>query len=80
MLNALKKKNEQLIELYINDQDKLNKQLLIKRILGENNCFLKISIETAYSILSDLQVDKSKIKEVYNELIDYKNLEKENDN
>lgn len=80
MLNTLKKKNEQLIELYINDEEKLNKQLLIKRILSENNCFLKISIETAYSILNDLQVDKNKIKEVYNELIDYKNLEKENDN
>lgn len=75
MLEILKQKNEKLIELYIEDEDKLSRQLLIKRILSEKNCFLKISVETAYSILRDLNVEESKLKQVYSELIDYKSKE-----
>lgn len=75
MLEKLKQKNKELIELYKNDKEKLDKQLLIKRIINEKNCFLKISIETAYSILKDLNVKDNNLKEVYCELIDYKNIE-----
>ena len=75
MLEKIKKLNEQLIEKYKNDLQQLEKQLLIKRILSEKNCFFKMNIETAYSILKDLEVKEDCLKEIYCELIDYKNIE-----
>lgn len=72
-MDKLITKNNQLIESYKNDKEKLEKQLLIKRLLKEKNCFLKMSIETAYSILKDLGVEENKVREVYLELIDAKN-------
>ena len=72
MLETLRKRNIDLIEKYQNDTESFEKQLLIKKILSDKECFFKMSIETAYAILKDLGIAKDKLKEVYSELIDYK--------
>ena len=48
---------------------KNKKQLLIKEILEKENCFLKMNIEYAFSILRDLKIEEEHLKDVYSELI-----------
>lgn len=74
MIETLRTRNKELIKLYENDMEKYEKQLLIKRILVEDNCFIKMKLETAYSILRDLGVKEVDLKKVYCELIDSSNL------
>ena len=69
MIEKLKSINEKLIKLNKNNDEELKKQLLIKKILEEKDCFLKISIEDAYSILRDLKISEEDLKKVYIELI-----------
>ena len=69
MIKELKNINNKLIDLYQNNKEELNKQLLIKEILNEPNCFLKINIETAYKILKDLQIPDENLKIIYERLI-----------
>ena len=69
MIKELKNINNKLIDLYQNNKEELNKQLLIKEILNEPNCFLKIDIETAYKILKDLQIPDENLKIIYERLI-----------
>ncbi len=73
MLEKLKNINDKLIELNINDENKLKKHQLIKKILSVNKCFFKIEIEYAYSILRDLGIPEENLKYVYTELIDINN-------
>lgn len=75
MIDKLKELNEKLIQKYSFDEEKLKKQLLIKKMLNEKKCFFKMSIEVAYSILIDLGIPNSDLKIVYSELIDAKNYE-----
>lgn len=75
MLETLRKINLTLIDKDDLSQEELEKQLLIRKILSDKDCFFKISMETAYSILKDLGIQKDKVKEVYSELIDYTNKE-----
>ena len=42
---------------------------LIKKILNEKDCFLKMNIEYAYAILRDLKIPEDQIRNVYLELI-----------
>lgn len=76
MLDKLKQINEKLIILYQNDEKNLKKQLIIKKLLEEENCFFKIDIETSYSILKDLNIPDDELRKVYQELIDIDNLKK----
>ena len=69
MIEKLKSINKKLIDLNKNKNKELKKQLLIKKILEEKDCFLKISIEAAYSILRDLKIPEEDLKKVYIELI-----------
>lgn len=69
MIEKLKSINEKLIKLNKNNDEELKKQLLIKKILEEKDCFLKISIEDAYSILRDLKISEEDLKKIYMELI-----------
>lgn len=69
MIEKLKSINEKLIKLNKNNDEELKKQLLIKKILEEKDCFLKISIEDAYSILRDLKIPEEDLKKIYMELI-----------
>lgn len=69
MIEELKNINEKYIEEYKENPHELKKYELIKIILNEKNCFLKMNIEYAYAILRDLKIPEDKIKEVYFELI-----------
>lgn len=73
MIEKLQSINDNLIELNINDAEKLKKHQLIKKILADSKCFFKIEIEYAYSILRDLGIPEENLKKVYTELIDIKN-------
>ena len=48
----------------------IKKFIYIKKILLEEDCFLKMSIEQAYSILIDLGIPKYKLKEIYDKVLD----------
>ena len=69
MIEKLKSINKKLIDLNKNNDKELKKQLLIKKILEEKDCFLKVSIEDAYSILRDLKISEEDLKKVYIKLI-----------
>lgn len=69
MIEELKIINEKYIEEYKENPHELKKYELIKKILNEKDCFLKMNIEYAYAILRDLNIPEDKIKEVYLELI-----------
>lgn len=69
MIEKLKNINEKYIEEYKENPHELKKYELIKKILNEKDCFLKMNIEYAYAILRDLKIPEDKIKEVYFELI-----------
>ena len=69
MIEKLKNINEKYIEEYKENPHELKKYELIKKILNEKNCFLKMNIEYAYAILRDLKIPEDKIKEVYLQLI-----------
>lgn len=69
MLDRLREINERLIKLNSNNKEILNKQLLIQKILMEEDCFQKIDIETAFNILKDLQIPKENLKDIYLTLI-----------
>lgn len=74
MLKILRQKNEELILKYKDNELELKKQKLIKNILSDSNCFFKMDIETAYSILRDLQIYESELQKVYKKLIEKKDL------
>ena len=69
MLERLKEINNSLIKLNNGNEKELKKQLLIRDILERENCFLKMSIEYAFSILRDLNIKEDYLKTVYLELI-----------
>lgn len=75
MINKLKEINEKLIIINKNNKHELKKQKLIKQLLSDNNCFFKINIETSYSILKDLNFKDEDLKDIYQKLIDSKNLQ-----
>ena len=65
LLADLRLINEKLIEINKNNPKELKKHLLIKEILKDDNCFLKMDIEYAYSILRDLKFPEEDLKKVY---------------
>ena len=69
MKEKLIKKNEAII----NDNKKpdlIKRHLLIRDILNEKNCFLKMSMSQAYSILRDLGLSEDEIATTYVVLLD----------
>ena len=75
MIHKLKAMNETLISIYEEEPEKLRRQELIKTILNEPEAFLKMSIETAYKILEDLEISPLDIPKVYSDLIDAQNID-----
>lgn len=69
MIETLREINERLISYYKDDVKNLKKQKLIKKLLSNDDCFLKMPIETAYCILDDLQIPEIYQKEIYIKLI-----------
>ena len=72
MIKKLQQINNSIIEKNLNNNEIVKKHNLIKKLLEEENCFLKMSIEQAYSILKDLQIDSNDIKDIYCLMIDPK--------
>lgn len=73
MFNKLKNINEQLLNIYQDNEPERVKQNLIKLVFQNPNCFIEIDINIAYSILRDLKIPETELKTVYLELIDSKN-------
>ena len=69
MIDKLKMITEKHIEANKENLEELKKYELIRDILNQNDCFLNMSIEYAYSILRDLQIPENEIKNVYTQLI-----------
>lgn len=75
MLEQLKKINDFIINQTTNEEKK-QKHLLIKKILDDKECFLKMNIETSYAILRELNIPEPDIKTIYSNLIDSSNSPK----
>jgi hypothetical protein len=73
MLEKLVQVNNNIIN-QTNDEEKKKKHLLIKKILDDKQCFLKMDIETSYALLRELNVPEESIKNIYFNLIDPSNL------
>lgn len=53
----------------LNKSKDANKYQLIIDILSDKDCFKKMNIKTAYSILSDLGFKDEELKNIYDEII-----------
>ncbi len=70
MIERLRKINEHLLRKYENNSKELEKQVLIGKMLLDNDCFSKISIEVAYAVLKDLEIENEEIDNIYKELLE----------
>ena len=68
--------NNKLINYYenIHDEKNLKKHLIIRDILKNEDCFFKMSIDEAFSILKDLKIEN--VKQEYQQLISPSNYQK----
>ena len=73
MFNKLKNINEQLLNIYQDNEPERVNQNLIKMVFQNTNWFFEIDINISYSILRDLKIPETELKTVYLELIDSKN-------
>lgn len=71
MIEKLKYLNQALLKKYENNPQKVKTQKIIEKILKEKDCFFKMNIECAYSILRDLEVEENDIRLIYIKLISY---------
>lgn len=69
MIDKLKIVAEKCICANQNNPEQQHKYRLIKEILDQRDCFLKMNINYAYSILRDLQIPEENLKNVYMQLI-----------
>ena len=67
--------NNKLINYYenIHDEKSLKKHLIIRDILKNEDCFFKMSIDEAFSILKDLKI--ANVKQEYQQLISPSNYQ-----
>ena len=70
MLDKLIEINDLKLKTNLDNEKYQKKHLIIKEILSDKNCFLKMNIEYAYAILRDLEIKEEDLKEVYCQLID----------
>lgn len=56
------------------DENVINKHMIIKTIMVDDNCFFKISIEDAFAILRDLGIPEEDVEYVYSKVIDVKEM------
>lgn len=75
MLNKLRAKNLELEQKFLsqNDHKNVTLQRVISQLLKNNDCFLKMSIEQAYSVLRELNVKPEMYEKIYLELTKPKN-------
>lgn len=72
MLNSLRSKVDKLINKS-EDNLELKKYELIKKIISNDNCFVKMDVEVAISIIMDLQFNLEDAKRIYVTLINEEN-------
>ena len=69
MINKLQLLNEEILKHNLNNKKEYDKHVMIKKILQEKDCFLKMSIEQAYAILRDLHIEEENLQKVYMNLV-----------
>lgn len=69
MLDNLRQKAQEILKNKNLDYQAREKYLLISSILKEDNCFLKMDIDTALSIIVDLGYPMSSAKNIYKSFI-----------
>lgn len=69
MIEKLQTINELIISKNNRNEKNIKKHLLIREILKDKNCFLKMDIEYAYAILRDLEFKEEELKDVYSQLL-----------
>ena len=72
MVNKLKEINDSLIMINKNNPIEQKKYILIKKLLEDKNCFMKLDVNSAYAILRDLKISEEHLKEVYIQLLEIK--------
>lgn len=75
MLEKLRTRAQELYDINKTDDVLSHKYQLIINILENENCFLEMSIETAYSLLLDLGIDKEKLEKIYISLTKKENFD-----
>ncbi|MBE7075038.1 MAG: hypothetical protein E7376_03575 [Clostridiales bacterium] len=75
MINTLRNKNKELIKKYEKEGDVKNtiSQKVIFNLLSHDDCFFKISLEQAYTILKELNVKPEMYEQIYLQLTKPKN-------
>ena len=68
MLEKLIEINQTIIQ-QTTDEEKRKKHLLIKKILDDKQCFLKMNIETSYALLRELNIPEEDLRDIYSMLI-----------
>lgn len=68
-LDLLRQKANELLQNNIDNENEHKKFEIIKNILTDDDCFLKIDIEYAYAILRDLGVSEDQVNTLYSDLI-----------
>lgn len=70
MLNKLRELNEKQLKKYEKEGDfkNITAQKVIQQLLKPDDCFFKMTIEQAYTILHELGFDKKDYEKIYLEL------------
>ncbi len=59
------------------DKKEIKKQKTIQKMLKDDRCFFKMTIEQSYGVLRDLGIEEGALRQIYLELIDSKDDEPE---
>ena len=68
MINRLRN----IVDIKINSCDDIDiktRYLLIKKLLEDDDCFLKVDTKIGYRVLFDLGFNESEVLEIYDELV-----------
>lgn len=70
MINILRQKNETLIKTLpsVGDSKSLKKQMVIKTLLSNDDCFFKISMEDALNLILSLGYSQIEAFKIYKKL------------
>ena len=80
MIKTLKDKNKKIIDdlVFSNKQEELKKQLLIASMLEDEQCFFKLDMNTALSILTNLGYSNEERLNIYKKLTSFEEFKKYN--
>ncbi len=70
ILEKLRKINEDMLVLYKDDKAKTKRQKSIQKVLNDDKCFFKMTIDQSYDILRDLGIEEGALRSIYYKLID----------